>query len=89
MSVLDCEDHAVLFTDGNGFFEELFDLIRRGGCDDVEVFWLNAEKHIANAATGPEGLMAGLFEYFDDLEGGGMQGKVKSNKLQVTSFSLH
>lgn len=73
MAVLDCEDDAVLFADGDGFFEELFNLVGQCGSDDVEVFGFNAEKHVAHAAASPESLVASFFEDFDDLEGGGVQ----------------
>ncbi len=43
MAVLDGKNDAVLFADGNGFFEEVLDFVGKGGGNDVEVFGFNAE----------------------------------------------
>lgn len=65
------DDDAEVGTHGLGAGEEFHDLLGRGAGGDVEIFGFAAEEHVAHAAACQQGLVTGLRELFDDLDGGG------------------
>ena len=59
LSAFDDNHHAELASDGNRALEQLLDLLRQGGGDDVVIPRFAAQQEIAHAAADPEGGEAG------------------------------
>ena len=55
VAAFDHHHHPELAPDGNRAFEEVLDLFRQGGGDDVVIARLAAQQEIAHAAADPEG----------------------------------
>ena len=64
------KDDSEVFSDGIGFFEKVFDGFWFGVGGNVEVFGIFFEKKISYAASGEEGLVAVVLEFFYDGDGG-------------------
>lgn len=74
MAVLDNQDDAELFTDGNGVGEDFFQLVGGGVGHNVEIFGVEAEEHIANTTTCEIGGVTGALEGADEVDGGEVHG---------------
>ena len=69
-AAFDDHHHAELASDRDRALEEVLDLFRQGGGDDVIITRLAAQQEIAHAAAHPEGREAGALQPADDVERG-------------------
>ena len=71
MPAFEDDHHPELFADGDGAFEQFFDLFRPRGRGDVIIPRLASQQKIAHAAAHPERAEARALEMADDFNGRG------------------
>jgi hypothetical protein len=65
--VFENDDDAKFASDGNGAWEEIFDLVGQSGGDDIVIARFAAKKKVANATADPISGEAGLLEALDNV----------------------
>jgi len=69
------------FADGDGVWEDFFELVGKRVGDDVKILGVKAEQHVADAAAGEIGGVAGFLESADEVDGGEAHGEVGYRSL--------
>src|ERR1035437_9899484 len=72
-AVFNDDHHTEFASDGDGAFEQFFDLLRQRGRGDVVIARLASQQKIAHAAADPERAEARSLETADNFNGSGTQ----------------